>query len=974
MRITEALLKGSKMKKIYFYLIFILITMMFFFGGCAKETLSEEDHIQDFTVSDVPNDDGTGLVLQWHPLDKNNRIIKYNIYRGHRPDSLFLLESLEVDPKVSQPESWLNYTDKDYNATLISFETAPGRLKKEKQQVSSGTLYGNVPRDPKVLAALLPHYDVLALINTPKYYKPSKRIELNEGETKNVYAGYNLNQFETIFANPKAEHSYYYCVVPVNETGRFLPATPILSAIPYNNRPDTTAIFYANYIKDTGEFRFEWSPPSGASNIVSWEAWLMPRYLLPQYYADQKANAQSPDSIFNANWQKGSIFLKEMQPEYWGQNFYDKTSPEEIKGKLSPDIQLSSYIPVLSYTSYWSSEDGSRIETFQSASLGKSIQIRNSKDLPEVPKYQVLDKPNDKGDNIVLSLGRPFAYVTQATFIDKEHTKFRVNYEISTNSVNDISKLLFRFLDSQGRVLDEVKEGYTDKIIYAHFPKNRNWKEDITVQIYSQLSNEKEFSSHLITQKINYDSKSLRFSGGDIYDGSQNLSILFYDIFRRTPLDSSFYPGMRFRAISRSYDQTVPYPETETVKLLKVDLASQLVLLDPHFTVALDEKTGATFRPSLFKQDTIEYMKALSAQIDSLSRQISSEDTLSETAKNLAALQEEKNFIISLTSYQQGIKAKNDKEWRKILRKELDLNTRSYEFRLLLTNSRGLWANEDDLPPAQKPQANIKGRTVFLHPEGEWFDTTKYATLIATILMGIFVVIALNQARHKDLYIRPIAGLEELDNAVGRATEMGRPVLFVPGWGSLGDPDTVATMMILNRIARKTAEYDIRLISPQVDYLVLPLAQEMVKNAYDEVGRPDAYNQDDIFFVSDVQFAFSAAVNGIIVREKVATVFYMGYFFAEALLMTETGNQAGAVQIAGTDAITQIPFFITTCDYTLIGEEFYATSAYLSRNPDLVGMLKSEDYFKIILVILAIIGVVLSSLGINTLLQFLPIE
>lgn len=192
----------------------------------------------------------------------------------------------------------------------------------------------------------------------------------------------------------------------------------------------------------------------------------------------------------------------------------------------------------------------------------------------------------------------------------------------------------------------------------------------------------------------------------------------------------------------------MPYPETETVKLLKVDLASQLVLLDPHFTVALDEKTGATFRPSLFKQDTVEYMKELSAQIDSLSRQISSEDTLSETAKNLCCSSGGKNFIISLTSYQQGIKAKNDKEWRKILRKELDLNTRSYEFLgYFLTNSRGLWANEDDLPPAQKPQANIKGRTVFLHPEGEWFDTTKYATLIATILMGIFVVIALNQAR-----------------------------------------------------------------------------------------------------------------------------------------------------------------------------------------------------------------------------------
>lgn len=961
------------MKKIHFYLILVLMTMMFFFVGCTKEALSE-DQIRDFTVSDVPNDDGTGLVLQWHPLDKSNRIIKYNIYRGHKPDSLFLLESLEVDPDVSQPESWLNYTDKDYNATLISFETAPRKLKKEKQQVSSGTLYGNVPRDPKVLAALLPHYDVLGLINTSKYYKPSKRIELKEGETKNIYAGYNLNQFNTIFANPKAEHSYYYCVVPVNETGHYLPATPILSAIPYNNRPDTTAIFYTNFLNDIDEFRFEWSPPVGATNIVSWEAWLMPRSLLPQFYSDQKANVNSPDSIFNANWQKGSIFIKEMRPEYWGQNFYDKTSPKEIKGKLPTDTQISSYIPVLTYTNQWSSEDGKRMEFFQSASLGKAIKIHNSKELPEVPPYRVLDKPNDKGENIVLSLGRPFAYITQATFTDKEHTKFRVNYDISTNGVIEISKLLFRFLDSQGKVLDEVKEGYTDKIIYAHFPKNHNWKEDISVQIYSQLSNEKEFSPHFITQVINYDTKALRFSGGNIFDAGRNLSVLYYDIFRRTPLDYTFYPGMRFRATSRAYDQTVPYPETETVKPLRVDLASGLVLLDPHITVALDEKTGATFTPSLFKQDTIEYMKELSAQIDSLTRQIPPGDTLSEAAQNLAALQAEKNFITSLSSYQQGIKAKNDKEWRNILRQELDRNTRSYQYKLLLTNSRGLWANEDDLPESNKPQPDTPGRTNFLHPEGEWFDTTKVATLIATILMGIIVVIAFYQARRKDLYIRPIAGLEELDNAVGRATEMGRPVLFVPGWGTLGDPCTISAMMILNRIAKKTAEYDTRLIAPQVDYLVLPLAQEMVKSAYDEVGRPDAYNQDDIFFVSDVQFAFSAAVNGIIVREKVATVFYMGYFFAEALLMTETGNQAGAIQIAGTDAITQIPFFITTCDYTLIGEEFYAASAYLSRNVELVAMLKSEDYFKIILIILAIVGVVISTLGINTLLEFLPIE
>nr|HPH60944.1 hypothetical protein [Candidatus Syntrophosphaera sp.] len=251
---------------------------------------------------------------------------------------------------------------------------------------------------------------------------------------------------------------------------------------------------------------------------------------------------------------------------------------------------------------------------------------------------------------------------------------------------------------------------------------------------------------------------------------------------------------------------------------------------------------------------------------------------------------------------------------------------------------------------------------------------TKLATLLASIILGLMVVYAIFQARRKDLYIRPIAGLEELDNAVGRATEMGRPVMFVPGWGTLGDPCTISAMMILNKIGGKAAEYDIRLIAPQVDYLVLPLAQEMVQTAFNEAGRPDAFNQDDIYFVSDTQFAFCAAVNGITVREKVATIFYMGYFYAEALLMTETGNQSGAIQIAGSDAITQIPFFITTCDYTLIGEEFYAASAYLSRNVELVAMLKAQDYFKILIVICVLVGTVISSLGINAFLNFLPVE
>ena len=98
------------------------------------------------------------------------------------------------------------------------------------------------------------------------------------------------------------------------------------------------------------------------------------------------------------------------------------------------------------------------------------------------------------------------------------------------------------------------------------------------------------------------------------------------------------------------------------------------------------------------------------------------------------------------------------------------------------------------------------------------------------------------------------------------------------------------------------------------------------------------------------QFAFASGVAGvIIIREKVAASFLFGAFFAESLIFAEVGQQVGAVQVAGTTETNQIPFFIAACDYVIIGDEFYAASAYLSREPTLLGSIVGQDYCKLLL-------------------------
>jgi hypothetical protein len=243
----------------------------------------------------------------------------------------------------------------------------------------------------------------------------------------------------------------------------------------------------------------------------------------------------------------------------------------------------------------------------------------------------------------------------------------------------------------------------------------------------------------------------------------------------------------------------------------------------------------------------------------------------------------------------------------------------------------------------------------------QWFDTNTIPALVGTAIMSAILLYFINRARKdRNLFIRRISGLDAVDEALGRATEMGRPTLYVPGLSSIADVATVAALNILGEVAKKTARFGTPLIVPNTDPIVYTVAREIVKESYTSVGRPDAFTQDIVFFVTDQQFAFAAAVDGIMTREKPATNFLIGMFFAEALILAETGAATGAVQIAGTDAVSQLPFFITACDYTLIGEELYAASAYLSREPLLLGAIKGQDYSKALIVIIIVVGTLLA--------------
>tara|TARA_B100000029_G_scaffold432915_1_gene445411 strand:- start:782 stop:1645 length:864 start_codon:yes stop_codon:yes gene_type:complete len=256
-----------------------------------------------------------------------------------------------------------------------------------------------------------------------------------------------------------------------------------------------------------------------------------------------------------------------------------------------------------------------------------------------------------------------------------------------------------------------------------------------------------------------------------------------------------------------------------------------------------------------------------------------------------------------------------------------------------------------------------------------YFINERIVMFFSILILGGTLIYNIRYAeKGGEVYLRPIPGLKAVEEAVGRSTEMGRPILYVPGIQDMDQVETVAGVVVLGHVAKMTARYETSLNVPVARSIVMKAAREACRESYTVEGRPDMFNEDMVHYLTDDQFAYAAGVNGIMVREKPAACLYMGKFYAESLILAETGNSIGAIQIAGTASQAQIPFFVTACDYTLIGEEFFAASAYLSQKPELVGGVRGQDMIKLAVIASIIFSTLMMTLYDSTGIGFNMIE
>jgi hypothetical protein len=247
--------------------------------------------------------------------------------------------------------------------------------------------------------------------------------------------------------------------------------------------------------------------------------------------------------------------------------------------------------------------------------------------------------------------------------------------------------------------------------------------------------------------------------------------------------------------------------------------------------------------------------------------------------------------------------------------------------------------------------------------------------VLATIAVALAYTMLASKSG-KVFELRKLPAIEALEEAVGRAVEMGGPVHWCMGTGR-GRPLTrvagsaTASFLILQRLAHLCAKLGARLLPTVGQAEAITVVDSICSEAYLAENQPDGWDAENIGFYPDA--AYKIGVPGRLSKEEVKSNIMVGTFVSEAIIIAETGAGVGAFQIGGTTAWNNIAYFVTSCNYVLIGEEIYSAGAYLTDNPVERSTVIGQDIAKVVLIAITLLGILLKAAGIEVITNLMKL-
>ena len=243
---------------------------------------------------------------------------------------------------------------------------------------------------------------------------------------------------------------------------------------------------------------------------------------------------------------------------------------------------------------------------------------------------------------------------------------------------------------------------------------------------------------------------------------------------------------------------------------------------------------------------------------------------------------------------------------------------------------------------------------------------TEIIELVIIIGSAFLLFVIALWKRKSPAKLREIPALTQLYRTLGLSMEDGTRLHISLGHGGLLDArggSALVGLALLRHIAERTSVSDMPSVASAGDPALGLLTQDTLQAGYQAAGAEELYVPTTGRVTGLSPFGFAAGAMHISQNENVSTNIMIGHFGPEAALLTEASDRENVPVIGASDNLAgQAVLFANTQDM-LIGEELFATAAYLGAGSTHVASLTVQDILRWVVILVLLGGAAAKFLG-----------
>ncbi|HTP02924.1 MAG TPA: DUF6754 domain-containing protein [Anaerolineales bacterium] len=231
--------------------------------------------------------------------------------------------------------------------------------------------------------------------------------------------------------------------------------------------------------------------------------------------------------------------------------------------------------------------------------------------------------------------------------------------------------------------------------------------------------------------------------------------------------------------------------------------------------------------------------------------------------------------------------------------------------------------------------------------------------LLVVVIAAVLLLVLMRLQRKASPRFRTIPALSRLYRAIGLSVEDGTRLLIGLGNTSLltrsaGAP--LAGLGMLRRLTERTSLSDRPPVAVAGEAPLALLAQDTLEAGYQGAGAGEYYQPTNGRLAGLTPFSAAAGTIPMLGDEDVSAAVFMGHFGVESALLADAAERANAFAVGSSDDLAGQTVWFASAPETLIGEELFAASAYISGTPEQIASISVQDVLRWVIIGALLLG------------------